>query len=277
MTKMQKKLFAIVIVLFIVVLNMLVGVQIAKNEPNQLKVRYQTLSSSKIPESMKDVSILYFTDLQFGKFETQDRAKKVFEQIKELDPDIVIFGGDLIDENYDLSQKNMAFLIKYLSKIKAPLGKFCVLGEKDADTAKTIYNQSEFEILDNKTIKLFNHTKEYISLTSLSENTKEYSFMPTSSDTYNLLVTHMPDNLNADELLNYPIDFALCGHSHGTQVTAPILGAYRSVDGAKEINRNKQKKLSFSYIISSGIGCTHVNLRLKSTPEIYYFTLQHKD
>ena len=274
---MQKKLFAIVIVLFIVVLNMLVGVQIAKNEPNQLKVRYQTLSSSKIPESMKDVSILYFTDLQFGKFETQDRAKKVFEQIKELDPDIVIFGGDLIDENYDLSQKNMAFLIKYLSKIKAPLGKFCVLGEKDADTAKTIYNQSEFEILDNKTIKLFNHTKEYISLTSLSENTKEYSFMPTSSDTYNLLVTHMPDNLNADELLNYPIDFALCGHSHGTQVTAPILGAYRSVDGAKEINRNKPKKVSFSYISSSGIGCTHVNLRLKSTPEIYYFTLQHKD
>ncbi len=274
---MQRKLFAIVIVLFIIVLNMLVGVEVAKNEPNQLKVRYQVLSSSKIPESMKDVSILYFTDLQFGKFETQERAKKVFEQIKELDPDIVVFGGDLIDENYDLSQKNMAFLIKYLSKVKAPLGKFYVLGEKDADTAKTIYKQSEFEVLDNKTIKLFNHTKEYISLTGLSENTKAYSFMPTSSDTYNLLVTHMPDNLNADELLNYPIDFALCGHSHGTQVTAPILGAYRSVDGAKEVNRNKQKKLSFSYIISSGIGCTHVNLRLKSTPEIYYFTLQHKD
>lgn len=277
MTKMQKKLLTIVIVLFIIVLNMLVGVQIAKNEPNQLKVRYQTLSSSKIPESMKDISILYFTDLQFGKFETQKRAKKVFEQIKELDPDIVIFGGDLIDEKYDLSQKNMAFLIKYLSKIKAPLGKFCVLGEKDSDTAKTIYKQSEFEILDNKSVKLFNHTKEYMYLTGLSENASNYSFMSTSSDSYNLLITHMPDNLNADELLTYPIDFALCGHSHGTQLTAPILGAYKSVDGAKEINRNKQKKLSFSYIISSGVGCTHVNLRLKSTPEIHYFTLQHKN
>lgn len=277
MTKMQKKLLTIVIVLFIIVLNMLVGVQIAKNEPNQLKVRYQTLSSSKIPESMKDVSILYFTDLQFGKFETQKRAKTVFEQIKELDPDIIIFGGDLIDEKYDLSQKDMSFLIKYLSKIKAPLGKFCVLGEKDSDTAKTIYKQSEFEILDNKSVKLFNHTKEYMYLTGLSENPSNYSFMPTSSDSYNLLITHMPDNLNADELLTYPIDFALCGHSHGTQLTAPILGAYKSVDGAKEINRNKQKKLSFSYIISSGVGCTHVNLRLKATPEIHYFTLQHKN
>ncbi len=274
---MQKKLLAIVVVLFIIVLNMLVGIQIAQNEPNQLKVRYQTLSSTKIPESMKDVSIVYFTDLQFGKFETQSRAKKVFEQIQDLDPDIVIFGGDLIDENYDISQKNMAFLIKYLSKIKAPLGKFCVLGEKDSDTSKTIYKQSEFEILDNKSIKLFNHTKSYISLTGLSSDTKNYSFMPTSSDTYNMLITHMPDNLTADELSTYPVDFALCGHSHGTQLTAPFLGACKSVDGAKEINRNKEKNLSFSYIISTGVGCTHVNLRLKAVPEIYYFTLQHKD
>lgn len=277
MTNMQKKLLAIVVVLFIIVLNMLVGVEIAKNEPNQLKVRYQTLSSTKIPESMKDVSIVYFTDLQFGEFETQSRAKILFKQIQDLDPDILIFGGDLIDENYDVSQKDMAFLIKYLSKVKAPLGKFCVLGEKDSDTSKAIYNQSEFEILDNKSIKLFNHTKAYISLTGLSSDTKSYSFMPTSSDTYNLLITHMPDNLNADELLTYPIDFALCGHSHGTQVTAPFLGAYKNVDGAKEINRNNKKKLSFSYIISSGVGCTHVNLRLKSVPEIYYFTLQHKN
>ena len=276
MTKIQKKLLAIIIVLFIIVVNMLVGVQIAKSEPNKLVVQYESLSSEKIPEAMNGVSILYFTDLQFGKYETKTRAKKLFEQIHDLDPDVIIFGGDLIDENYDLSQKDMVFLVNQLTKLDAPLGKFSIMGEKDNDTAKSIYSQTNFEVLDNRSIKLSNHTKDSITLTALSKDTSDFSFIPTSSDTYNLLVTHMPDNLTSDELSSLPIDLALCGHSHGTQITIPFLGAYKSVDGAKTINRSKKKKLSFNYIISTGVGCTHVDLRLNAKPEIYYFTLQHK-
>lgn len=40
-------------------------------EPDKLIVQYKTLQDTKIPESMNDVSIVYFTDLQYGKFENK--------------------------------------------------------------------------------------------------------------------------------------------------------------------------------------------------------------
>lgn len=53
----------------------------------RLIVQYKTLQDTKIPESMNDVSIVYFTDLQYGKFENKKRANKLFDKIEHLDPE----------------------------------------------------------------------------------------------------------------------------------------------------------------------------------------------
>lgn len=156
-------------------------------------------------------------------------------------------------------------------KSNAPLGKFCVLGEKDEannDIVRSILNQSQFEILENETILLSNQKSDGITLSALS-NTPDPSKITAADTQYNLLVTHMPDTLTNEELSTKSISLALCGHSHGTQITFPILGGYKTIDGAKSLNRSCAKKIS-SYIISSGVGCTHGNLRFMSTPEIYY-------
>lgn len=279
MTKFQKQMFIIITILFAVVLSMASSLTIAKNlEPGKLNVQYKTLQDSKIPESMNDVSIVYFTDLQYGKFENKKRTNKLFNKIEHLDPDIIIFGGDLFDETCQMNQEDIDYITSKLSKITAPLGKFCVLGEKDeanSDIVRSILNQSQFEILENETILLTNQKKDGITLSALS-NTPDPSKISTADAQYNLLVTHMPDTLINEDLSTKSISLALCGHSHGTQITFPILGGYKTIDGAKSLNRSHAKKLAFPYIISSGIGCTHVNLRFMSTPEVYYFMLQSK-
>ena len=151
-------MFIIITILFAVVLSMASSLTIAKNlEPDKLNVQYKTLQDSKIPESMNDVSIVYFTDLQYGKFENKKRTNKLFNKIKHLDPDIIIFGGDLFDETCQINQEDIDYITSKLSKITAPLGKFCVLGEKDeanSDIVRSILNQSQFEILENETILL---------------------------------------------------------------------------------------------------------------------------
>ena len=74
MTKLQKQMFIIIAILFAIVLSMLGSLKIAKNvEPEQLSVQYKTLKDEKIPSSMNDVSIVYFTDVQYGKFENKKR------------------------------------------------------------------------------------------------------------------------------------------------------------------------------------------------------------
>lgn len=272
-------MFIIIGILFVIVFSMAASISIAKNvEPDKLIVQYKTLQDTKIPESMNDVSIVYFTDLQYGKFENKKRTNKLFDKIEHLDPDIIIFGGDLFDESCQMDQEDIDYITNKLSKINAPLGKFCVLGEKDEannDIVRSILNQSQFEILENETILLSNQKSDGITLSALS-NTPDPSKITAADTQYNLLVTHMPDTLTNEELSTKSISLALCGHSHGTQITFPILGGYKTIDGAKSLNRSRTKKISFPYIISSGVGCTHVNLRFMSTPEIYYFMLQSK-
>ena len=279
MTNLQKKMFIIILILFAIIFSMLGSLTFAKKiEPNQLNIQYQTLKDAKIPKSMHDVSIVYFTDLQYGKFENKERANKLFDTIQHLDPDILIFGGDLFDTSCEMTQKDRTYITKKLSSIHAPLGKFCVLGEKDEannDVVRSILTQSQFEILENKTILLTNEQDDGITLSALSSQPK-INKISTSNEQYNLLISHMPDAITNEELSTKSISLALCGHSHGTQITFPVLGGYKSINGSKLLNRSHAKKLSFPYIISTGVGCTHTNLRFMAKPEVYYFMLQNK-
>ena len=279
MTNLQQKMFIIILILFAIVFSMLGSLTFAKKiEPNQLNIQYQTLKDAKIPKSMNDISIVYFTDLQYGKFENKERANKLFDTIQHLDPDILIFGGDLFDTSCEMTQKDRTYITKKLSSIHAPLGKFCVLGEKDEannDVVRSILTQSQFEILENKTILLTNEQDDGITLSALSSQPK-INKISTSNEQYNLLISHMPDAITNEELSTKSISLALCGHSHGTQITFPVLGGYKSINGSKLLNRSHAKKLSFPYIISTGVGCTHTNLRFMAKPEVYYFMLQNK-
>ena len=279
MTNLQKKMFIIILILFAIVFSMLGSLTFAKKiEPNQLNIQYQTLKDAKIPKSMNDISIVYFTDLQYGKFENKERANKLFDTIQHLDPDILIFGGDLFDTSCEMTQKDRTYITKKLSSIHAPLGKFCVLGEKDEannDVVRSILTQSQFEILENKTILLTNEQDDGITLSALSSQPK-INKISTSNEQYNLLISHIPDVITNEELSTKSISLALCGHSHGTQITFPVLGGYKSINGSKLLNRSHAKKLSFPYIISTGVGCTHTNLRFMAKPEVYYFMLQNK-
>ena len=282
-TNLQKKL--------IILLSILVGIMVSITfslyraiyvNPNNLNVIYQTLQDEAIPTSLNDVSILYFTDLEFGEFQNQERTENLFNTIYDLAPDVVIFGGDLYDSSDQINDENNQLLINYLSKIDAPLGKFAVLGEKDQldetmlNTINNIYSNSQFETLSDINVKIGNQSTASIRLIGLSSQPNfEQALSNLSSDEYNLLVSHYPDTLVNETLASYPISLALAGHSHGTQVTYPIIGGYRSIENATQLNRSISRNLSFDYIISSGVGCTNVNVRLLSTPEIYYFNLHH--
>ncbi len=251
--------------------------------PNTIHVSYQNLADEKIPESMNDVTIVYFTDLQYGKYQNKKRTERVFKQIKELNPDILIFGGDVYDTKTNVTDDMNKELISYFNSIQAPLGKYAVYGEKDIQDAKrqsyvyALYHSTQIEVLDNKNVLIGHYSSNGIRCIGLSPSQDVDAASNKISDSmYNLLIVHQPDTLKNEKLASKPISYALAGHSHGTQITYPIFDGYKDVKGATEINRSKKESLSFTYQISSGIGCTDVNARFNATPEILYFSLKHK-
>lgn len=62
-----------------------------------------------------------------------------------------------------MTQEDIDYITNKLSKMYVPLGKFCVLGEKDdanSDVVRSILNQAQFEILENETILLTNKKRK---------------------------------------------------------------------------------------------------------------------
>ena len=253
MTSLQKKLVILIGILFLCVSTLAGSLYMASQvNPNQLHVRYQTIRDETIGKDAGILSIVYFTDLQYGTFQDTKRTENLISTIEDLDPSIVIFGGDLYDDAFVPTPESNQTLIDFFNRIDAPYGKFSVLGEKDIDethsqSVRDIYAQTGFEILENKQVQIANA----ITLCGLSP----------SAD-----VSVVNDALTKDQ-----VSLALAGNSHGTQITYPLVGGYRQVEGSKTLNRAQGASVPFSVIISAGVGNTRVDARFNADPEIYYF------
>ena len=278
MTKLQKTLFIAVAVLTACMMSICASLYHAIYiEPGEIAVNYQMIKNKKIPKDRYDVSIVYFTDLEYGKFQDQKRTDALFKKIEELHPDILIFGGDLFDAKYKTTDQDRQAMIDRFAALPASLGKFAVIGEQDLVNEERqtlvydIYANSQVEVVDNSTRFLGNRSKSGIQLIGLRTDADFNQALANVDDThYNLLVSHYADHLRNDALKNVSISYALAGNSHGTQILYPILGGYRKYPGNEKLNRDNGANLPFPYYISAGTGCIHVNARLNATPEIVY-------
>ena len=243
--------------------------------PNTLKIRYKELKDSHISNDVHEFSILYFTDLEYGSFQNKTRTKKVFDQIYHLDPDVLIFGGDLWEKNYTPSDQDKKNMIQWLKNVRAPLGKFAVLGEQDHYSKKrlhlvqSIYGKSEIEILNDSNHFISDGNGKGIHLIGLNTSPNwEKALSNINPKDFNMIVCHAPDLLMNKNLDTSHISYALSGNSHGTQISFPIKGGYKSWKGSKQLNCKNEQDLSFPYYISTGVGCTNINARFKATPEL---------
>lgn len=254
--------------------------------PSRITTRYETLNSIYIPNQLNDVRILYFSDLHYGLFMDDERLDHVIERINALVPDVIIFGGDIFDQSVStVSSQKRQHLTEAFAKLKAPLGKFAVFGDTDRtnDTRRTDVEQilyySDFEILQNTSIKLRNLGSQAISITGLDSmvnGTPDVSaaFANISPTTFNIVVAHTPDQAATvpTDLTNYFI----AGHSFGGQAYF-ILRSLYSPEGAEVFLRGKHNiSDAFTLDISSGVGTTASDVRFLSNTEIVLYRLQHK-
>ena len=71
-----------------------------------------------IPSSYDGLKIVHFSDLHYKKVITEKEIKNLIKEIKKIKPDIVLFTGDLADDDYKLTNQDINFLIQELSKIE---------------------------------------------------------------------------------------------------------------------------------------------------------------
>ena len=253
--------------------------------PSRIETRYETVSSSRIPVQLDGVKILFFSDLHFGKFMDLKRLQKVIKSINNSGADVVIFGGDMFHSD-DLSLIDVDTLasVKDLFKsIKAPLGKFAIYGDQDhnnIDIVNQILFDTNFEILNNTSVKLRNKGSQSINLIGIdSEDNGNIditsAYINSSMLSYTITLCHTPDTVS--KIPKDITDLYLSGHSMGGQ-------AYYIFDSLYKPNFTqlyyRGKHLINNRLIvdiTGGVGTVIKDVRFLSNAEVVVYTLKHKE
>ena len=274
----MKKALYIIIILLTLLLAILIYSRFVGT--TGLKTKEIPIESKNIKESYNGLKIVHFSDLHYKKVITNKRVKDLIQEINKLKPDIVIFTGDLLDKDYELTNNNTKFLIKELSQIKSTYGNYAIIGDndKDIDTIKNIYIQSNFKLLNNEKSIIYNNKNEKISIlgiNSLSYNKDNINKLINDLDneSYKIILIHEPDYIT-DILKQKNTDLILSGHSINGSINIPIIKNILLPKGAKKYFKPYYKKNNTEIFISNGIGVNNINFRLFNHPSINFYRLK---
>lgn len=278
--KLKKR---IVLIVFIVVIIFLSVIGYSRFiEPNLLKVKTLVIETQK---PIKPCAMVYFTDTHFGKYYDVNHARKIVEKINKAKPDIVVFGGDLLD-NFarDRDNVDLQYLKEELQKIEAKAGKYAVWGNHDyGGGAVRIYEDfmtsCGFEILNNESVELADYGIKLIGYDDYLMGWTDPSLYKIESDLFNVIVAHEP--IVSQFIESKSENFLLSGHTHGGQVNIPFITSRFLPEGSGQFTKGFYTEkdigtaISLKMYTSSGIGMTRYPFRFFNTPEIVQINFQH--
>lgn len=244
-------------------------------EPNMLTVKSFSVDT-RLP--IRDCRVVYFSDTHFGRFYDVAHAAAIVDGINALDADVVVFGGDLID-NYarDVGDLDLDALRAELGRIQAKAGKFAVWGNHDyGGGAVRIYQDlmasCGFEVLDDESRTLDDYGIELVGFDDYLMGQTDPSAYAVQGDAYALMVSHEP--LLAQLVTTASEGYLLSGHTHGGQIGVPGLTSLILPDGSGPFVKGAYTAQDIGtespvdMFVSSGVGMTKYPLRLFNVPEV---------
>ena len=254
-------------------------------KPELLTVKKETLITSQIDLKEDPHRILQLSDvhLELG-YEPSDLVRLV-ERINNLSPDLIIFTGDLIEDNKTFSEVDAT--ITALSKLSATYGKYAVYGNHDHGSNgtrryATIMKESGFELLVNEHATITLKNGEKINLIGIDDIVLSKIDIPGAmagirKDAYNIFISHAPDVV--DRIFEYPIDLQLSGHSHGGQVRIPFIGAPFTPPYGEQYVKGRytfDTERNLTLYVNVGVGTSQLRYRFFNIPEITLFLLKNE-
>ena len=197
------------------------------------------ITNNDLPSTFNGLKIVTFSDIHYGKTTSLKEIKKVIKEINKLKPDVIIFLGDLFDDEIKVNEKDIDILKKEFTKLDSSLVKYAVKGDNDykhITDFETIFKYSDFNVLDNINDILYykgNIPIKFVGTTSLlkSKIDIENAFKQDDENEYfTILLSHEPNTIN--ELKNNKINMMFTAHSMGGLINIPFIGGIIKFKGS---------------------------------------------
>lgn len=271
-----------------------------------LNVKEYKVVNSSIPKYFHGLKVVHFSDLHYGRTVHQKELDSLISKINELRPDLVVFTGDLVDDDTKLTNDEVKVIAASLDKIEAKIGKYAIMGNHDYkikqwstiiknsgfinlnDTYELIYDDGYEPIMlagistnlhgtkniKDKSVPIFDYFKE---VNKKNDETKQdlasesEEIASVDKSIYEILLIHEPDFIEDIDYKKF--DLILAGHSHNGQVRLPGIGAIIKPVGAETYYNEYYSLGNTDLYVSSGIGVSRVNFRLFNRPSINFYRI----
>lgn len=244
--------------------------------PKNIEVTSYKYQSKDLPQSFDGFKIGFMSDLEIADKEDMKIFEKAIKALNEADCDLVILGGDLFKSH--ASYDEQAF-ISLLKSIKAPYGKFSILGENEAngniDFVVNLIKKGGFEVMRNQAHPIY-YNDTSIILAGM-ENSGDVDSVLSEKDKkqFILAVIHQPDYFT--EVQKSHANLQLSGHSHGGYIQIPFYGGIISQEGAKTYIASHYQEKNKDLYISNGVGMEDgQTLRFNTKPGPMTITLKYQ-
>ena len=247
-------------------------------EAIRIRTEHVTITSTKIPKEASGLKIAQISDVHLGLIVRKERLKRILEQVKASEPDILVSTGDLVDGQMD----DLSKLAGMLSKINPRYGKFAVTGNHEfyagLGLSLAFTRQAGFTILRGEGVNVAG----LINIAGVDDPADGRNNTPKTISEKSLL-SSLPHNHFTILLKHRPIlsedgaglfDLQLSGHTHKGQVFPMTLFT----------------RLSFPYLaglfnlpnnahlyVSRGSGTWGPPIRFLSPPEVAIIELMHAE
>ena len=277
---------------YIIILCILFIIGFLYYENNHIDITTINYNNIKVPKNFDGFSILQLSDLHnksFGKNQTT-----LINKTKDINPDIIVITGDLIDKRRTTLDDIENSLIYLKSAINiAPI--YFVPGNHESKSDVYEYLKNEMEligvnVLDNKNMSI-EKNGDKINLLGIDDL---MFFAPTQKDIvtnlemelqdltsdkkddFNILLAHRPSFINIYS--KYNLDLVLSGHCHGGQVRIPFIGGLFSPDDYffPKYDSGLYKVKETDLIVSRGLGNSIAPQRIFNNPELIVVKLQNR-
>jgi len=235
-------------------------------------------------KNVKDYKIILLTDIHYGTIQDTGILKNKIEEISEQSPDIVVLGGDIVEEG--TSKEQMEEVFRILGGIENKHGIYYVYGNHDRQpyTRNRSYTNEELEaaitgngitILEDRYVEI----GEDMILAGRGDAawgnrsgraSTEKILEDVSREKYIIVADHQP--IEAEENSAQGVDLEVSGHTHAGQIwPVGILSELAGILNYGEYDRGNCKVIvssgftGWGYPVRTEEHCEYVLIHLDGT------------
>jgi len=227
-----------------------------------------------------NLKMVVISDIHLGSLVGKKLFSRMINKIKQAEPDLIIFAGDLIDDDANIViQRKLGEPIKQLS---VKLGIYGITGNHDfiGNTTKSIHYAQEcgIDVLKDEQVEIM---PGVILIGRLDKDIDRFSGNRRKSldeilaninlKNFNILLDHQPTN--QEEVAKTGVDLCISGHTHHGQMW-PLNYVTKAI---YKLSWGHQKVKNTDFYVSCGLGTWGPAVRIGNRPEVVVMEINGMD